>query len=582
MVNRFLVAICCLIPAALFGQSGTGSTGPAPSTAAPAAAAAANVPEGGMPKYIKEETPEQRMVRLGTQQDPGIDPDPEKIWWRFAGEYQIHKYERRLSSTDGVAPGWIRPFGFANIHAEIYQMNDKYVWYWWPMAKLQRDEYPAEPPTWTAEQIDYIVALQPEYAELTPADSGQTVRFVESSQGLPTSGSWRNVLDVADANGDGFVDIIAPPERKGAGTPAIFLGDGRGNWKEWQTRWPYGVDYGSIAAADFNNDGHMDVVCGIHLVGVRVFLGDGKGTFIDASAGLPSDYPTRRVTVADVDRDGDTDIIAIHEGPTARGQVTPMGRLVAFLNTDKAKKWQAVDIADPAKEFGGDYLAVGNFNGDRYPDMVGASVYLNGTDIVYFSDGKNSWKNVGGMGQLIPYFSYYYGMTPGKFASKQRDDVAVSFVRQWPAIDKRFVPAPKNTVVAGIDLVTFEGKVPQRKPIVRWRSELPVRAVASGDFNGDGHLDVIYTADQPRKVEILLGNGRGEFKSATVEGLSLTNFYNYDVKVADVNRDKLPDVILMYEADDAKNTLAARDGSIQVFLGLQPPRRTVEKKAASK
>jgi len=62
-------------------------------------------------------------------------------------------------------------------------------------------------------------------------DAGKTVTFVESSDGaLPKTGSLAQLaFCIADMNGDGFQDIIAPSRAAGRERfPAIFLGDGKG------------------------------------------------------------------------------------------------------------------------------------------------------------------------------------------------------------------------------------------------------------------------------------------------------------------------------------------------------------------
>ena len=102
-------------------------------------------------------------------------------------------------------------------------------------------------------------------------------------------------------------------------------------------------------------------------------------------------------------------------------------------------------------------------------------------------------------------------------------------------------------------------------PVVRWAGTRGITALATGDFDGDGSLDIIYTRYDPREAVILLGDGKGGFSRATVSGLTLPPNANYDIKVADVNGDGRPDVILMYESS-AVTVLAAQNGSIHVFL----------------
>jgi hypothetical protein len=89
--------------------------------------------------------------------------------------------------------------------------------------------------------------------------------------------------------------------------------------------------------------------------------------------------------------------------------------------------------------------------------------------------------------------------------------------------------------------------------------------VATADFDGDGNADLMYTRYDPREGVVLLGDGKGGFARGKIEGLKLDPNTNYDLRVADVNGDKRPDVIVMYEAS-GKGAFASRDGSIHVFL----------------
>lgn len=537
--------------------------------------------DGGEPKYIKAETAEQRMARLGTQEDPGPNPDPQKHFWRFGRSVHIERFDRRWANSDSSEPGTIRPFGFVNFHAEIYQQNDKYVWVW--MKDISPEELEALKPNFdkavpaggralTDAEIAYVKKMRPEFAPIDVPQSSTTIHFEKSSEGLPTSGSWRNSLAVADMNGDGYLDIVAPSERKGGSNlPVIFLGDGKGHWKQWAATFPRGVDYGSVVAADFNRDGKMDLAFGIHLQGVAVFLGDGKGHFSDSSDGLPQrQFPTRRIAVADVNGDGYPDIIGISEGPTAMTDTDPnkpaQRGIVAWINHAKGKQWEQSIIAGDQFRVGGDWLTLAHVNNDRNVDIIGSSIFFNSNSIVYLSDGKAKWKSLGADGYLLPSMSYYFASTAGKFASKKLDDVLISYARFWPSdAPPAIVPPPEATKVSGIDRLSFTGKVPTRTPVVRWPSGTWVTGLASADFNGDGNLDIIYTRFDPREAIVLLGDGKGGFTRAKIDGLPLQPNPNYDIKVADVNGDGKPDVIVMYESTGT-TAFGARNGSIEVFL----------------
>lgn len=560
----FRRVVSCVVLVALAAIPVCAQSAPATSTQPQAAADAAI--DGGVPQYIKPETAEQRRARLGTAEDPGTNPDPETLWWRFGKKFNIHKYERKWARYD-VQEGWVRPFAPVNFGKELYQQNEKYVWVWHEVV----DPQPVEDTSYNAtsdDEIRYFESVRGEFSELTPAQAPVRIRFEESSSGLPTSGSWRNSAAVADFNEDGFVDLVLPPQRGAENSPAIFLGDGKGHWKQWEVVWPLAFNYGGVVAADFNKDKHMDLAFAVHLTGVAVFLGDGKGKFVESKAGLPMDFPTRRVVAADVNSDGWTDVVAISEGPMVRGpEIKPTvgGNLRAYLNRKKGMAWEQIDIAPIGKYLGGDWLTAANLNGDKYPDFVASSIYFNGVDTMWLSSDGKSWRDVADRG-IVPFLSYYSASTAGRFTNASKtDDVIVSYFRQWPDnLNPKTVPTPPLKIVIGLDRISL-GKEPKRTAIARWGSSRSVWAMGRGDFDGDSNQDIFYTVFDPREAVILLGDGAGGFKRAAVEGLPLAGMINYDVTIADVNRDSKPDVIVMYESDET-SAFGAKNGKVQVFL----------------
>lgn len=596
MFERKLILATCIAAAALtaaaFAQQAPvakETSQPKPTT--PAAASTA-VPEGGMPAWIKPETPEHRHERLGTAEDPGINPDPSRHWWRYGKEFTIERYERKWAAYDREE-GTVRPFAMVNIAWEIYQQNDRFVWTWMPVEETHAPDAPAAPmpnPRYLEGDIKFFEKTRSQFTPLSPAANNTVIRFEEASEGLPAQGSWRNSLTVADMNGDGFPDIITPPQRGASGNayPSIFLGDGKGHWKYWaEASWPHTLDYGSVVAADFDKDGHMDLAFSVHLNGVFLFLGDGKGKFTEVTEGLPHDYASRRLIVTDVNNDGYPDLAVISEGPSVRGpETTPHGKAIVLLNKNKGRAWEAVDIAAPQIKTGGDWMSAGNFNGDGTPDFFLGSIFYGSWDVLFLSKGPKLWAPMASDGDIVPSRAYYTASAAGKFSSKTRDDVVFSFFRDWPGdLDSSIVPKPPIQQLIEIDRMSFGKEGPRRTPIARWSGNQVVSGLASGDFNGDGNLDIIYTHFKPgggSEAVILLGDGKGGFTQAKVEGLPILDLVSYDIKVADVNGDGKPDVIMMYESG-AKTAFALQDGSIHVYLNrgassAPAPAKSVEKK----
>lgn len=554
----------------------------APELLAPTAEPAAEemeVPEGGIPSYIKEETAEERRNRLGTQVDPGINPDPGRIWVRFGKKYRIRKYEREFARYFPDQPNVVRPVAMVNFLFEIYQQNEKYVWVWMeeltPRKSREERRKAEETKEVPKETIDYLNLIREEFTPLDPPASPVRLRFEESSEGLPGTGSWRNSGAVADMNGDGKLDLVLPPQRAGNGVPVIFLGDGKGGWKQWETAWPTRLNYGSVVAADFNKDGKMDLAFAVHLSGVAIFLGDGKGGFREVF--YDRAFPSRRLVTTDIDRDGSPDLVVITEGPTGRSgdpKAKEYTALRGYLNRGKGTKWEGFNIAHPKDNTSGDWLAVGNFNADRFPDFVTSTIYFNGTSTVHLSQGEEKkydffWD---GKGYVIPFRSYYGAVAAGRFSNKHRDDAIVTHFRIWPQnLDQAVITDPPLPRVIGLDRISFtaDGKEATRTPIMRWEPGRSVQGVATGDFDRDGHQDVLFTRHDPREAVLLLGDGKGGFARATVEGIPLRPLSNYDLLVSDVNGDSRPDVIVMYESESA-TSLSARNGSVHVYLNRGP------------
>jgi hypothetical protein len=311
----------------------------------------------------------------------------------------------------------------------------------------------------------------------------------------------------------------------------------------------------------------MDLAFAVHLTGLYVFLGDGKGNFKEELEGLPRDFPTRRAVAIDVNGDRYDDLVVLSEGPSLRDPNFRYGKLRVYLNRNKGTKWEGMNVSPPGVNFGGDALSAGDLNGDKVPDFVAASVFFGNQEVVHLSqNGKPAWKHFQSDGRTIPSLSYYWANTTGRFTSKKYDDAIMSYVHFWPNdLDPHILPRPDLMEVVNIDHVAIRGKELKRTPIVRWESNRPVSGMGAGDFDGDGKLDFVYTRFDPRVAVIMLGDGKGGFRTATVEGVKLAPMANYDLRVADVNGDKKPDLIVMYESAEP-TALGPRNGSIQVFL----------------
>jgi hypothetical protein len=138
---------------------------------------------------------------------------------------------------------------------------------------------------------------------------------------LPPSSGYGSPLAFGDLNGDGNVDIVASGSSSDATTPtvAVALGNGNGTFKPATTFILEGFGYdGSPLLADFTADGKLDLVLpGATEGGGGIFPGNGDGTFQSISNGDGTISPTQQIALsvgyftfaADFNNDGKLDLL---------------------------------------------------------------------------------------------------------------------------------------------------------------------------------------------------------------------------------------------------------------------------------
>ncbi|CAF1000002.1 unnamed protein product [Adineta steineri] len=137
---------------------------------------------------------------------------------------------------------------------------------------------------------------------------------IVNEQGSIIFASW---IDAVDINNDGYLDVIVT--NVGLGNVAVLLGKGDGTFKPSMT-FPTGYNSGPLSGAieDFNGDGVLDIaVLNYMTANVGVLLGYGNGTFGPQMI-FPFSFDSSSLTIAaaDFNRDGRMDIVVTTQSTT--------------------------------------------------------------------------------------------------------------------------------------------------------------------------------------------------------------------------------------------------------------------------
>jgi len=379
---------------------------------------------------------------------------------------------------------------------------------------------------------------------------------------------------VADFNGDGHLDLavthVTANGTVSSPVVSVLLGTGDGTFRTART---YVVGNGAatnVTVADVNHAGKPDLVIAVSsdVLGtsssgqMRILLGRGNGTFQPARSYAAGGIDATSVVVGDFNGDGDLDVVVANRCLAGPDCLNTANNGALSVLLQRGGRF----LAPPEYAFPGctaNAVAVGDFNSDGNPDLAVANSCALAAGSLSIWIGKPN--GTFQAGESFPIAGYYaLSIAVGDFNGDGKPDVAVA--NSCPGISQ----CAKGTAGLGVLMGNGDGTFRPEQHYSLFG--VLAYSLAATDFNGDGILDFAVTVRNDctgiancigNVVNILLGNGDGTFRAGQTYFSGANGYFPINVATGDFNGDGKPDLAL---ANRCVTILDCSYGIVRILL----------------